>query len=113
MCRKFHGAAFATFGEAKTANFRWISGTNYLTTYTASNGTTRSFCKKCGSSMTFKPKNGPDNIIEFSLGTLDSDIDQRPDAHIFFGSKANWTEVSDDLPKFTEGRDSDEEAQLP
>lgn len=77
--------------------------------YTASNGTTRSFCKNCGSSMTFKPKDDSGDVIEFSLGTLDSDIDQRPDAHIFVGSKANWVKVLVSLPKFTEGRDGDKE----
>ena len=25
MCRKFHGAAFATFGEARTENFHWVN----------------------------------------------------------------------------------------
>ena len=29
MCRKFHGAAFATFGEAKSENFRWTRGENF------------------------------------------------------------------------------------
>jgi len=34
MCRKFHGSAFATFGEAKVENFRWISGENMIENYT-------------------------------------------------------------------------------
>lgn len=64
--------------------------------------------KWIGSSMTFKPAHGGDDLVEFSLGTLDSDIDQRPDAHIFVGSKANWVQIDDKLPRFSEGRDSDE-----
>lgn len=26
MCRKFHGAAFATYGTAKKSAFRWLRG---------------------------------------------------------------------------------------
>ena len=104
MCRKFHGAAFATLGEAKTENFRWIEGETLLASYKASNGTVRRFCKQCGSSMTFTPSNDKDELVEFSLGALDSEIDIRPDAHIFTGSKANWSDICDDLPQYEEGR---------
>ncbi len=104
MCRKFHGAAFATLGEAKAENFRWIEGEEFLQNYKADNGTVRRFCKLCGSSMTFTPSNDTGDLIEFSLGTLDSDIDLRPDAHIFTGSKATWYEISDDLPQYKEAR---------
>ena len=106
MCRKFHGAAFATFGEARQENFRWLQGEEYLTRYVAGNGTARTFCSKCGSSITFKASSGQDDVVEFSLGTLDSDIDQHPDAHIFTAYKANWVKLNDDLPKYPEGRES-------
>ena len=53
MCRKFHGAAYATIAEARQDHFRWTSGQDLLKGYTASNGTTRSFCAHCGSSLTF------------------------------------------------------------
>jgi hypothetical protein len=106
MCRKFHGAAFATLGEAKSENFRWIEGNALLTSYTARNGTIRRFCKMCGSSMTFTPSNDTGELIEFSLGTLDSDIPIRPDAHIFVGSKANWSDICDSLPQYEESRNN-------
>jgi len=103
MCRKFHGAGFATFGEAKKENFRWVEGANFLVDYVAPNKTTRQFCKCCGSSMTFSAK-GYENIVEFALGTLDDDIEQRPDAHIFVANKANWLEICDGLVQYLEHR---------
>ena len=106
MCRKFHGAAFATFGEAKSGNFQWLTGQELLKSYTAYNGATRQFCSVCGSSLTFSPANDEHQFIEFSLGSLDTDIPLRPDAHIYIGSKANWIELHDELPKYTEGRGS-------
>jgi len=33
MCRKFHGAAFATYGEAKVENFKWLQGVDFIKSY--------------------------------------------------------------------------------
>ncbi len=107
MCRKFHGSAFATFGEAKTENFHWLEGESLLKSYVGQNNTTRQFCQNCGSSLTFEVADGDDSVVEFALGTLDSDITERPDVHIFTDFKASWFDIDDDLPKYKEGRDSD------
>ncbi|MDH3535740.1 MAG: GFA family protein [Gammaproteobacteria bacterium] len=106
MCRKFHGAAFATIAEARREHFRWISGAALLKDYTASNGTTRSFCGNCGSSLTFaSPKANP-GLVEIALGCFDDEVPVRPDAHIYVGSGAAWALPQDDLPQFEAGRDS-------
>ncbi len=55
MCQKFHGAAFATLVEV--AGLTWDSGIEYLKHYTAANGTIRTFCNECGSSLGFRAKN--------------------------------------------------------
>lgn len=104
MCRKFHGAAFATFGEAKSENFRWIQGSEQLKTFTASNGTKRQFCANCGSSLIFISSNDTGEIVEFALGTLDSPIDLKPDTHIFVQNKACWYEIKDELSQYDESR---------
>lgn len=106
MCRKFHGAGFATFGEAKADQFRWISGNNLLKEFVAANGSTRQFCSQCGSSLTFEAKDNPEGLVEFALATLDTPIEARPDAHVFTEFKAEWIEICDQLPKFRHGRKS-------
>ena len=106
MCRKFHGAAFATYGDAKTENFHWLDGEELLKTYLAPNGTKRMFCGNCGSSLVFVPSNDSGELVEFSMGTLDSATDIKPNAHIFTDYGASWYEITDDLPRFSEGRDS-------
>ncbi|WP_232312696.1 GFA family protein [Enterovibrio coralii] len=80
MCRKFHGSAFATFGEAKAENFRFTKGEDKLRVYEAENGTKRTFCGECGSSLLFEPSNSDGSLVEFTLGTLDTPIEQKPDA---------------------------------
>lgn len=106
MCRKFHGAAFATFGEAKVENFQWLKGQCHLKSFVAANGTIRKFCESCGSSLIFVPSNDTGELIEFSLGSLDSAIELKPDAHIYTQYKADWFDISDELPQYSEGRDS-------
>jgi hypothetical protein len=104
MCRKFHGAAFSTFGEAKVEHFHWLQGEDKLKSYLAPNGTQRQFCNNCGSSLIFKPANDKGEVVEFSLGTLDTEIQQKPDAHIFTESRVTWYEIRDQLPQFQQGR---------
>lgn len=106
MCRKFHGAAYATFGEAKVEHFRWLSGTEQIRTYLADNGTQRQFCNTCGSSLRFIPSNDRGESIEFSLALLDDEIPHRPDAHIYTKFKAKWSSIADELTVFEEGRKS-------
>ena len=105
MCRKFHGAAFATFGVAKKEDFNWLSGKELLASYRAENGTVRQFCKNCGSSMTFASSGCTGEVVEFALGTLDNPLNMQPDSHIYTQSKADWYEIEDTLPRFAEGRE--------
>ena len=106
MCRKFHGAAYATIAEAKRNHFRWISGQELIKGYTAENGTTRSFCANCGSSLTFASPEADPDLVEIALGCFDDEVPVRPDAHIYVASGAKWALPEDDLPQFEAGRDS-------
>ena len=106
MCRKFHGAAYASYGSVKREHFRWSSGQNELSEYTAENGTRRSFCKHCGSSLTFFSPKGAPNVMEIALATLDSQLPTpaQPNAHIFTHYALSWTSMDDTLPCYGEGR---------
>ncbi|CCN33753.1 putative Glutathione-dependent formaldehyde-activating enzyme [Vibrio nigripulchritudo SFn27] len=106
MCRKFHGAAFSTFINVPRGRIRWLTGDLLLRKYTAQNGTERTFCEECGSSLAFKSSKSERGSIEIALSALDDHVPVTPDAHIFMSSKADWYSDQDDLPKFEQGRDS-------
>lgn len=108
MCRKFHGAEHATYASIKNSQFRWTAGENDLHSYTADNGTTRRFCRHCGSSLSFASPRAADGQVEIALGALDDEVPVRPDAHIFLNYAANWTNISDGLKQYGEGRGRDE-----
>jgi len=99
QCRKAQGSAFATNGNVDKDNFRFVSGENDLTGYESTPGQTKYFCKYCGSPMLSKSKSNPSKV-RVRLGTIESDIIERPEAHIFVSSKANWEEMEGDLPQY-------------
>lgn len=102
MCRKFHGAAFATL--VSVADLRWISGTENLKEFVAPNGTTRTFCNECGSSLGFRASGVATDEMELAVATFDENIPVKIDAHIYSRYKANWCDLSATLPEFPEGR---------
>lgn len=102
MCRKFHGAAFGTLVGVKDLN--WHSGKASLKEFAAKNGTIRTFCSNCGSSLGFRVKGEPLANIELAISTFDVDIPVRVDAQIYTGYKANWCDLQPDLPAYDEGR---------
>lgn len=96
MCRRFHGAAFATYAKIDVAHFRWLSGQDLMKVYETSPGIGWAFCQVCGSSLGV-PKDG--KLCDLAIGLLDRDPGVRPTEHTFVGSKAPWHEITDDLPQ--------------
>ncbi len=76
--------------------------------FTADNGTIRSFCQNCGSSLFFASPGMTENVVEVALGVFDDDIPVVPDVHIYLDSGANWVTLADDLPKYAAGRSSEQ-----
>jgi len=96
LCRKFHGAAFATYVGVHRDQLAVTAGTNLLKSYTTPNGSTRTFCSACGSSLFWANEKYP-AFISAAAGTLDTDPESRATVHIHVDSKAPWYEITDDL----------------
>jgi hypothetical protein len=76
-----------------------VSGDELLTAYETTPGQKKYFCKVCGSPIMSKSEQQPDQV-RIRIGTIDSDITERPSAHIFSSSKANWEEILGELPQY-------------
>jgi hypothetical protein len=97
MCRKQHGAAFATYAVAPLAGFRWIAGEDEVVRYQSSAQGSRAFCRRCGS---VAPGAFPSMGIVFApAGNLGGDLGRHPEGHMFVGSKAPWHAITDHLPQ--------------
>jgi len=103
MCQKFHGAASGTL--VGVSGLTWISGVELIKEFTAPNGTTRSFCKECGSSLGFRVKGAPIEEIELAIALFDDDIPVVIDAQIYTKYRANWSTLQSEIPAFCEGRE--------
>ena len=100
-CRKSHGAAFATYLGVRRARFAFLQGESEVGDFATRTGTRRSFCRRCGSSLTGTVKSEPDEIY-VAAGALDTPFRQRPEYHIFIRSKAPWIDLHDGLPQHRE-----------
>ena len=100
MCRKHHGAPFATWAVAPLSGFRWIGDTATLASYQSSAKGHREFCSVCGSVAPLL-----DEGIGLAIapaGNLEGDPGIRPTKHMFVASKAAWYAISDALPQYDE-----------
>lgn len=99
MCRRQHGAAFATYAQLNPGDFKWTSGADLVKVFETSADAGWCFCSECGSSLA-----GTDHgkITAITLGTVEGDPGIQPESHIFAGSRARWDEINDDLPQFDE-----------
>ena len=97
MCRKHHGAMFATFLGGKADGFRWISGEDQVATYRSSAKGLRPFCRTCGSVL---PVVLPQLGMSFvPAGNLEGDPGIRPERHMFAASAPAWFPITDGLPQ--------------
>lgn len=100
-CRKLQGSAFASNGVVDATNFNITNGSKELTAHKLTATQTRYFCKYCGSPIKSENTTVPGKV-RVRLGTIDSDINEKPQAHIFVSSKANWDHIGDDVPQYDE-----------
>lgn len=99
-CRRFHGAAFATYVRGNAAGLRVADGGGRSKEFRSSPPVRRTFCADCGSSLFFAHDAAP-RFVWVAAGSVD-DADAgevRPDAHTFAGSKAPWWPVDDGLAR--------------
>lgn len=99
MCRRQHGAAFSTYAAFNPGDFSWITGEDLIKVYEAQTGGGWCFCRECGSTLAGTDKG---KVTSVTLGSIEGDPGVKPMSHIFVGSKAQWYEITDDLPQFKE-----------
>jgi hypothetical protein len=97
-CRKETGSAHGANLFSKSATLTWSSGEAFVKTYELP-GTrfAKSFCAECGSAL---PNVRSAGGLLIPAGSLDTDIDVRPNGHIQMASRANWDDGFADVPRF-------------
>ena len=86
----------------KAEDFRWVQGDALLRRYKVPDAERfySHFCSECGSAM---PREVPEiGMIVIPAGSLDHEIPIRPEARIFWDSRAEWSCSDDALPTYAE-----------
>ena len=99
MCRRQHGAAFATYAQFNPGDFEWTAGEDLLRIFETPTEAGWCFCSVCGSSLAGSDKG---EITSITLASVEGDPGVGPESHIFTASKADWHEITDSLPQYDE-----------
>jgi hypothetical protein len=109
-CRRTSGAAFASNLFFPINAFAYSKGAESVRSFKPSDAERfeHFFCEHCGSTLPFK--NEVLALVGVPMGTLDTDPQFTPQAHIFVESKAPWFTITDGLPTHPEALGSTTEA---
>ncbi|KAF5056342.1 GFA family protein [Anaerotignum sp.] len=100
-CRKDTGSAHAANLFSSTAELRWLSGEDKAKTFNfRSEGHIKSFCINCGSALPNFQFDG--QLLVVPAGCIDSDINIKPQGHIYYANRASWDHDLEKVPKFEE-----------
>ena len=99
-CRRSSGAAFVTWASFRRSDFRVTQGEMREITFV---GRLRSFCPRCGSSLTFRSTPEADEI-DVTVCTFDHPEVISPTDHIWVEDQLPWIEITDELPAHLQNR---------
>ena len=98
-CRRSVGAAFVTWASFLRDDFRIVQGgpREYV-----SEGRVRSFCARCGSSLTFLLGRDADSI-DVTVSSFDDPTVVLPSGHTWLEDRLHWVTSADELPGHAQG----------
>lgn len=100
-CRKDSGSAHSANLFSTTGKLRWLSGEEYVKIFNFHlEGHIKSFCSNCGSALPNIQMDG--ELLVVPAGSVDSDINLKPQGHIYYASKAKWDTDLEKVTKFNE-----------
>lgn len=98
-CQKDTGSAHGANLFSSYASLRWIKGQENVSTFNLpSTLHVKSFCKVCGSAL--PNLQFDETIVVVPAGSLDTEVEMKPNAHIFCASRARWDHELDTVEKF-------------
>ncbi len=96
MCRKAHGAAFATYATVARGAFERTGDAALVVERESSPGFHRAFCRICGAVM---PSLNNGDAVYVPVGGMSDDPGWRASHHIFTAHAAPWHRIADALPR--------------
>ena len=88
-CRRSHSAGFVTWIGFQSPQVNVEAGADDLVPYTSSPGTTRSFCRVCGTKLFFESTRWPGET-HVPLAAFDEPVDRAPQGDSFAEEHVAW-----------------------
>ena len=100
-CRRATAAPFVAWFSVAPPGFRIVSGKPGY--YGSSRGVTRGFCPRCGTPLTFRRLDLP-NEVDVTTCSLDDPELVRPNDHVRTRSRLSWVGLPEGLPTYPGSR---------
>lgn len=97
-CRRAHGAAFVTWAGFPGAAFRWTAGAEDVGSFQTETRATRSFCRVCGTPLTFSSPRWAGEV-HVALAHFQDPVGKEPGAHVYADRAPSWAAIHDALPR--------------
>jgi len=97
ICRKARGAPFVSWASFRTARFSFTTGEPAH--FASSTKATRTFCRQCGTPLTFQ-LHGKLEEIDVTSGSMDAPERVAPQDHTWTRSQLPWIALADGLPRY-------------
>lgn len=95
--RHAQGCAYATYVGSWKSRFRILEGEEHITRYEdAEARTTRSFCARCGTPLTYERASSP-KFVNLPRAIFRSRTGREPRYHVNFQEQAEWTWAGEPL----------------
>jgi hypothetical protein len=94
-CKKLSGGPGTTNGRTRSENVRVVEGRDLISTYQPAEGSSKSFCSRCGSNL-FGGGWPESEFASVRISAIDSAFDRKPEAHTFVRSVAAWEVLPED-----------------
>lgn len=88
-CRRAHAAGFVTWIGFRSEQVSVTQGAELMQAFESSPGTLRTFCKECGTRLTFESKKWPGET-HIPLACFDTPVDRQPSGNVFVDEHAPW-----------------------
>ena len=99
-CKRISGGVGTANGRARTETIAVTEGRDLLTTYQPEEGSAKTFCSRCGSNL-FGGGWPDSERASVRITAIDEGLEQKPDAHTYVRSVADWETLPDDgLPRY-------------
>jgi len=94
-CKKLSGSIGTANMRAPSASIRILAGEDLLQTYQPDEGSSKTFCSRCGSNL-FGGGWPERQEVSVRLSAIDTPFDRKPTAHNYVRSVAPWEILPDD-----------------